>query len=559
MSDPAGRSPVFGKERFMKFGNLGIKSKIMSGSIFPMVGIVIIAITGILTLQLLSRTILSVDGISRLNRLAAEAERNVVAMENGLLRFLVNGSQQSMERFKLEGEAALATLKNLKKSVGDHAGRGKAIDEAIQAVKIWQTTVAEPVIQRRKGTPDAATVTELTAAVSTDAAKKPLDRFESILKGFIKETDKLLSDQVKYGLDSSLLMEDFVVYGVSACVLLTLCISYLLARKIADPLLKAVGLAEAISHGDLTRSIGVSGTDEVGRLAVSLDAMVENLRNQISQMSEAVTVLSSSSSEIASTVSEVAASTSQTSSAVTETTSTVSQVKQAAMLSSEKAKAVAQTAQKAVQTSASGSKATEATVHRMNLIKEQMESIGETVVRLSEHSRAIEEIVATVQDLADQSNLLAVNASIEAARAGDQGKGFAVVAYEIKALSDQSREATDQIRTILDETRKWVSAVVMATEQGSKAVEAGVEQSNLAGESIQTLSQSVAQSAQAASLIETTSDQQTAGVDQVADAMSNIEQAMHQNTTGTRQIERAAIRLDEVGLQLKQLVERYHV
>ena len=86
------------------------------------------------------------------------------------------------------------------------------------------------------------------------------------------------------------------------------------------------------------------------------------------------------------------------------------------------------------------------------------------MVKLSEQSQAIEEIIVSVQDLADQSHLLAVNASIEAARAGDQGKGFAVVANEIKSLADQSKEATDQIRSILDDTRKWVSAVVMAAE-----------------------------------------------------------------------------------------------
>ena len=117
----------------------------------------------------------------------------------------------------------------------------------------------------------------------------------------------------------------------------------------------------------------------------------------------------------------------------------------------------------------------------MRLISEQMESVGETVVRLSEHSQTIEEIIQTVQDLADQSNLLAVNALIEAARAGEQGKGFAVVAQEIKNLSHQSNQATDQVKSILDDTRRSVSAVVMATEQGSKAVQAGVAGSGQAG------------------------------------------------------------------------------
>lgn len=193
----------------------------------------------------------------------------------------------------------------------------------------------------------------------------------------------------------------------------------------------------------------------------------------------------------------------------------------------------------------------------MNLIKEQMGSIGETVVRLSEHSHAIEEIIATVQDLADQSNLLAVNASIEAARAGDQGKGFAVVAHEIKTLADQSKSATEQIRTILQDTRKWVGAVVMATEQGGKAVEAGVTQSASAGNAIESLSNNVVASSQAALVIRTHTEQQFLGVDQVSTAMFNIEQAMKENITSTSQLEISAKRIEQLGVDLKELVARF--
>jgi methyl-accepting chemotaxis protein len=285
--------------------------------------------------------------------------------------------------------------------------------------------------------------------------------------------------------------------------------------------------------------------------------MVENLRNQNRQVLDAVDVLSTSAAEISTTVSEVAQSASTTSSSVTETTTTVEQVKQAASLASRKSKEVAQMAQESVRVSSDGRQATEETVARMNLIKEQMESVGETVVRLSEHSQAIEAIIATVQDLADQSNLLAVNASIEAARAGDHGKGFAVVAHEIKSLADQSREATEQVRSILEDTRKWVCAVVMATEEGTKAVDKGVEQSMKAGEAIATLSGSVTESAQAASVIQTSSEQQFTGVEQVAGAMAGIEKAVQANLAGTQQLHGAAQKLTDLGNQLKQLVAQY--
>jgi methyl-accepting chemotaxis protein len=112
----------------------------------------------------------------------------------------------------------------------------------------------------------------------------------------------------------------------------------------------------------------------------------------------------------------------------------------------------------------------------MKHIHDQMESVAASILHLSEQSQAIGEIIATVTDLAERSNLLAVNAAIEAAKADEQGKGFAVVAQEVKSLAEQSKQATAQVRTILNDIQTAMSAAVMATEQGSKAVDAGVKQ-----------------------------------------------------------------------------------
>jgi methyl-accepting chemotaxis protein len=191
------------------------------------------------------------------------------------------------------------------------------------------------------------------------------------------------------------------------------------------------------------------------------------------------------------------------------------------------------------------------------LIKDQMESISETVVSLSEHSQQIGAIIATVQDIADQSKLLAVNASIEAARAGEYGKGFTVVAQEIKSLADQSKQATERIRTILGDTQKRVGAVVMAAEQGGKAVESGVAESVQSGEVIGRLSGTVASSAQTASLIQASIEQQTIGVEQISTAMINIEEAMRQIKDSTGELEGAAQRLGDLGGELKDSVRHY--
>ncbi len=220
-----------------------------------------------------------------------------------------------------------------------------------------------------------------------------------------------------------------------------------------------------------------------------------------SQIRESVTQISSSSAEILAMTTQVASSASETATSVSETTTTVEEVKQTSQVSSQKAKYVSESAHKTMQVSQSGKKSVDESIKVMNHIREQMQAIAESIVRLSEQSRAIGEIISTVNDLAEQSNLLAVNASIEAAKAGEQGKGFAVVAQEVKNLAEQSKQATAQVRTLLNDVQKATAAAVMATEQGNKAVEAGVKQSTEAGESIRTLADSIAESAQAATQI----------------------------------------------------------
>jgi methyl-accepting chemotaxis protein len=273
-----------------------------------------------------------------------------------------------------------------------------------------------------------------------------------------------------------------------------------------------------------------------------------------SQLRESIAQLSSSSAEILATTTQVASGAAETAAAVSETTATVEEVKQTAQLASQKAKYVSDTAQKASTVSQAGRESVEEAILGMHRIQEQMESIAGSIVQLSEQGQAIGEIIATVNDLAEQSNLLAVNASIEATRAGEQGKSFGVVAQEIKSLAEQSRQATSQVRRILGDIQKATNAAVLATEQGNKAVEAGVKQSNETSESIRLLSASINDAAQAATQIAVSSQQQMIGMDQIVLAMSNIKEASEQNVAGTKQAELAAQSLHEMGGKLSIMV-----
>lgn len=373
-----------------------------------------------------------------------------------------------------------------------------------------------------------------------------------------------------------------------AAFVVTLLASGRLHRPISAPILALAETARTVSEKrDYSIRAPRPGQDEIGLLTDAFNEMLvaieaaqkslrevnesmqaeiverkaveEQLRDQTRQIAENIHVLVSATGQISATANVLSVAAAETAGAVTETTATIEEVRHTAQLSSEKAKYVSESSQRAAQISQSGKKSTEQTAEGMTRIREQMEAIADSIVRLSEQSQAIGQIIASVDDLSQQSNLLAVNAAIEASKAGEHGKGFTVVAQEVKSLAEQSRQATAQVRSILNDIQKATAAAVMATEQGSKVVEDGARQSAAAGESIVSLATSISEAAQAAAHIAASSHQQLIGMDQVAVAMEGIKKATSENLSGFKQMEAAARSLDEVGQRLKVTVERSRI
>jgi methyl-accepting chemotaxis protein len=503
----------------------------------------------------------TVDGTSAVGsytayRQAMEIYAAGLETEDAERGYLLAGTEEYLKSYEEASRRTFTLIERQKQAVPANSPQQRLLGDVEESLRAWGKDTADPEIALRKQISASKTMLDMRKLFAAANTREGMNKLDEVLATFKEGQEKVLKERRAASEASTYMTQRIIVVGLALVVLASLFISYVIARAIANTVGEAVDLAEGISKGDFSRSLDAKGTDEVGRLTHALNGMVDYLREQTRRTVEGVNILGAAAAEIAATVAQLAGSTSRTSAAVSETSTTIEEVKQAAKVSNDTARKVAESAKQAVDISELGKKATNDTAHRMNLIKEQMESIGETVVRLSEHSQAIEEIIGTVQDLADQSNLLAVNASIEAARAGDQGKGFAVVAHEIKTLADQSRGATEQVRTILEDTKRWVSAVVMATEQGTKAVDAGVNQSTMAGESIQSLFDNVSASSQAASVIYSSTEQQFAGVGQVSTAMLSIEQAMQQNVSSISQLETAAKRIEELGGSLKALVEK---
>jgi methyl-accepting chemotaxis protein len=280
---------------------------------------------------------------------------------------------------------------------------------------------------------------------------------------------------------------------------------------------------------------------------------LQKAEQQRKEIDQTARVLQGVTVQISAVSTQLSSSTAETTAALSETTATAEEAKQTADQTSMKAKAVSEESKAVAVASRQGLEATDATISGMIRIREQMESIAECMVQLSNQSKLIGDIIASVDDLAQQSNLLAVNASIEAAKAGEQGKGFAVVAQEVKNLSQQSKAATAHVRSILNDIVKATTAATMATEQGGKAVEVGHQQATEAGRVIKTLTDSIEKATQATELIEVSSQQQLVGMKQIVDALDSIRVASQQNLESANQLEGAGKELSSLGKQLVDL------
>jgi methyl-accepting chemotaxis protein len=329
---------------------------------------------------------------------------------------------------------------------------------------------------------------------------------------------------------------------------------YYLTRPRFDRLLdQYVDALEQVVRGDLRQRLDIANVvartyEErmLIRLGDAVNRMLDRLQDMVSEIGGALQHIDQHTEEILKATAHQVGTANEQDSVVTETTATVNEVRATVTETAERAQSVAETAQVSVNISRAGTDAVQQTISGMELIRQRVEDIADNILVLSEHTQQIGEIIAAVNNLADQSRMLALNASVEAARAGEEGKGFAVVALEVRNLADQNRDATVQVREILSEIQRATNAAVMVTEEGSKGVDHGQDLVNRAGNSIRDLAHAIEEAALAAMQIAASTRQQTIGMDQLTQAMRTIKHATTETLSSTTQVQVSVQNLRDV-------------
>ncbi len=316
---------------------------------------------------------------------------------------------------------------------------------------------------------------------------------------------------------------------------------------------------ERVAGGDFTSRLAGGSAGPLERLGEGLNTMARALGLLVGEIRTATSQLGSATAEILAATSQQAAATAEEAAAVRQMAASVHELRQAGDSVARRTQTVLDMAQKAETIADTGLQSVEETVRSTEDGRQRLEALAERVMGFSERTYEIAEINATVSEIAEKSNLLAVNASIEAAKAGEAGRGFAVVAGEVKELADQSKAATAQVRRILADIQRSAQAAVLAAEQYARASDATVATSRQSGTAISSLAGRVAEASQAARQNLAAAEQQQAGIEQIALAVDNIESSSSQTVAATAQVEQSARSLHDLARTLEAIVDRVSV
>ena len=537
-----------------------ITKKISLGFAIP---IILLVIVGILAGQVSSRLATTTEWVERSLEVENTMQKTltrIVDAETGGRGFFLTGDETFLEPY-VSAPADVTRLFELAAALTtDNAQQHSRVEAARNGAAVRLSVLAAGIEQRRHGAFDVAMARE-----TLTTGKLAMDKLRADLAAITETEASLLTTrriEAARAVDSA---ERLLLIAIIAGVLAAIFASVLIARSILAPIRHLRDGVERVSGGDLSQRISTRAKDETGALAQAFNAMVDRRKaaeekiaalaeireKTLERVGEIASQLATAAEELHATTASQASGAQEQSAAVAETTAIVEEVVQTSQQAAERAQQVSETARDAVDVGTSGQAALGRATATMENARAQANRVATSILSLAEQAQSIGEIITSVDDIAEQSNLLALNAALEAAHAGDRGKGFAVVAAEMKSLAEQSKAATVQVRRMLGAIQKQSNDAVLMTEASTRGLVEASAAAESVGTSLGTLAEAVASASQAVAQIAASARQQSGGLQQINQAMRDVAGVANQNLATTRQVGQAARDLTTLGATLR--------
>ena len=385
---------------------------------------------------------------------------------------------------------------------------------------------------------------------NSEAINKELNNLMRINGQQITEANQRASDMYSAAIK-------LVVFLLLLATALTIACALLLTRSITQPIAQALEAAEAIAEGNLTRPIKVDGSDEAGRLLQAMAKMQGKLRDTLQRISGSATQLASAAEELNCVTDESAKGLTQQN----------NEIEQAATAVNEMTSAVEDVARNAVSTSEASKNATASagdgrdlvleTVSAIERMSGDVQSTATLIGNLAAESRDIGKVLDVIRGLADQTNLLALNAAIEAARAGEAGRGFAVVADEVRALAHRTQQSTSEIERMIGSIQGGTEQAVDSMRNSTERAESTLNIAKGAGLALDTINTAIVEINERNLVIASAAEEQAQVAREVDRNLVNIRDLSVQSATGASQTSSASNELSRLAVDLNSMVSRF--
>lgn len=469
----------------------------------------------------------------------------MINMETGLRGFMLHRKQEYLEPY------------NAGKSVVDARLRAFSGTELEENTTQWVNSFAEQAISLVDEANKHANMDDLYAEFAKKQGKQYMDKLRVDIAEITAVEDNLMNQRTAEA-EASSSMTVFIVLGggtLSAVVLMLL--STLISRSITKPISEVVSVAESLSDGDLRINVEATSNNEIGQLQNALGTTISSLREIVSSMSKASIGLTDESGRLTEITSQTSKGsqtqlnmTSEVATAMEEMSVTVSDVAQNASEAVNSAKQASEQAD-------SGMKVVQTAIESIKNLEQEVDGTSTKLTELESEAENIGGILDVIRGIAEQTNLLALNAAIEAARAGEQGRGFAVVADEVRSLAGRTQEATAEIQSLIERLQHGSRDAVSAMHKSRDFVELSVSEANKSGEALQAISKAVSDISLMNASIASAAEQQSATAGQINQSVASVNDISQSNSRHSENMVVSSENLNSLADTLGVIVSKF--
>jgi len=542
--------------------NLTIRTKLVGGFSIVLVVMVAISIVIYSSINSMIKASKSVEHTFSVIRTAELTAATLIDMEASQLGFIITGQSQYLEPFEHGKESLDQLIKEGKRLSGGNSAQIKRWDTIRNLKEQWLNEAAFPEIEARRNVSRGdMTIDDIALMIRNGSGKAVMDQAKTELSKLVTIEEAQVEANMAKKVSVSEFAIRFAITGTLLAIFIGVTVAFVVTQGILKPIASTNKILRDISRGDgdLTMRVNVRTRDEIGDLGNNFNTFVDKLQSLITEISQVTNQLATAAEEMATVMEQTNVGVANQKQETTMVATAISEMSATIQDVASNAEGASASAAEADVQAKQSSDIVGSTVHSITGLANEIEQSAQVIEELKVNTENIGTVLDVIKSIAEQTNLLALNAAIEAARAGEQGRGFAVVADEVRTLAQRTQQSTSEIETLIDDLQGGAEQAVHVMKQSQSRAGISVEKAQQTGESLYSITSAVETISSMNTQIATAAEQQSVVSEEIQRNVVNIQTIAEETSAGAEQTSQASLEVARLGEQLRAMVSQFKI